>query len=73
LGPAAATGAVFFAKAEWQTRYHAFYFPFTCAVFFLLCSLSESEAGAPWVVTLFVGIFPLLYFLVLCGVGVRKK
>ena len=64
--------ALFFARPEWRTRYHAFYFPFGCAVFFVLCFLSESGAGMPWIMTIFMAIFPLLYFLVLCGVGVRK-
>jgi|GEM_PF-4431122 len=64
---------LFFARPEWQTRYNAFYFPLTCAVFFVLCFLSESGAGMPWILTIFVAIFPVLYFLVLCGVGVRKN
>ena len=64
--------ALFFARPEWQTRYHAFYFPFTCAVFFVLCFFSKSGAGVPWIMTILIAIFPFLYFLVLCGVGVRK-
>jgi hypothetical protein len=65
--------ALFFARPEWRTRHNAFYFPVTCAVFFGLCFLSESGAGMPWIMTIFAATFPVLYFLVLCGVGVRKN
>jgi hypothetical protein len=64
---------MFFARPEWQTRYNAFYFPVTCAVFFVFCFLSASGAGISWIITILIAIFPIFYFLVLCGVGIRKN
>ena len=65
--------ALFFARPEWQTRYNAFYFPLICAVFFALCFFSASGSGVPWAMTIVVAVFPVLYLLLLCGVGVRKN
>ena len=64
---------LFFARPEWQTRHNAFYFPLSCAAFCFFCFLSSSGAGISWLVTCIVALFPLLYFLVLCGVGLRKN
>jgi len=65
-------GSLFFARPEVKTKYNAFYFPVTCAVFFLLCHFVSSGGLSP-IVAGVAGLFPFLYFLVLCGVGLRKN